>query len=619
MCRWCVVAVRYDARMKIETLLERPPWEWPEGTRDVLLEALRNRDQDGTDRRYAAELAGDLVVIDDDLADALLAVAGNRDEPVELRARAAISLGPVLEEATFEGWGEGSLSSPEPFGLDDVPISARMFDRIQDTLRLVYMDAGAPKEVRRMALEASSRAPRPWHRVAVRGSFHSGDPEWKLSAVFCMGQLGGFETEVIEALEDTEPLVQYQAVRAAGEWELAGAWPRVSALLSTPETDRRLLLAAVGAAASIRPDDAREILIRLLDRDDEEISEAIYDALNTAGAPLHGLEDEYDSDAVHGELDQEVLTKREYDSIDAIMTDLWTYDGVYKRDAIEAAIRHQAEITPRLIQLLEQIAETPGTYADDDNFEGAVYAVVLLRHFRESAAHPALMRLARLPDDTLEALFGDLITEDFGSIFYATCGGTLDSIRELVLDRKADPYIRAAAMEAMTLAVAGGVASREETIEFFEGLFSGDEAEADSGFWSFAAVSLEKLYPKHSMAVVEDAYRRHLIEEFHIGLEDFRRVLSAGKDAALARLRQELDRAIPDDIHADLSKWACFRGEGENDDEFEALLRRLDDVKTREERRASRQRSAAAAKEKKRRRKQEKKARKKGKRKKKKR
>ena len=122
----------------------------------------------------------------------------------------------------------------------------------------------------------------------------------------------------------------------------------------------------------------------------------------------------------------------------------------------------------------------------------------------------------------------------------------------------------------------------------------------------------------HSMTVIEDAYQRQLIDEFHIALEDFHRVLSAGKDAALARLRRDLDSAIPKDIHADLSKWACFRDGGSFEDDFEAMQRGFAQLMARDERRTARSRSAAAAKKRKRRRKQEKKARKKGKRKKKK-
>ena len=56
----------------------------------------------------AADLAGDLVVINDALVDALLAIVGNAAEPEELRAKAAISLGPVLEQADMR-WGRGRI------------------------------------------------------------------------------------------------------------------------------------------------------------------------------------------------------------------------------------------------------------------------------------------------------------------------------------------------------------------------------------------------------------------------------------------------------------------------------------------------------------------------------
>jgi hypothetical protein len=49
---------------------------------------------DESDRLVAAELAGDFTVINDDLADTLLAVVGSADEPEQLRAKAASN--PVL-------------------------------------------------------------------------------------------------------------------------------------------------------------------------------------------------------------------------------------------------------------------------------------------------------------------------------------------------------------------------------------------------------------------------------------------------------------------------------------------------------------------------------------------
>jgi hypothetical protein len=137
---------------------------------------------DESDRLVAAELAGDFTVINDDLADTLLAVVGSADEPEQLRAKAAISLGPVLEQAYIDGFEDP----------DDVPITERTFRSIQDSLEKIYLANSTPKEVRRRILEASVRAPETWHQDAIRYAYSSGDKEWMLTAVFSMRWVRGF-------------------------------------------------------------------------------------------------------------------------------------------------------------------------------------------------------------------------------------------------------------------------------------------------------------------------------------------------------------------------------------------------------------------------------------------
>jgi len=89
--------------MNLKTLEDMPPWEWPEGVDKMLLGILRDDQADESDRLLATELAGDFVVINDQLADVLLTILRDGDESEELRGRAAISLGPVLEYAdTYE-------------------------------------------------------------------------------------------------------------------------------------------------------------------------------------------------------------------------------------------------------------------------------------------------------------------------------------------------------------------------------------------------------------------------------------------------------------------------------------------------------------------------------------
>ena len=272
--------------MNLKTLHDTPPWEWPEDAGEMFLEILRDEQADESERLLAAELAGDSTVINDELADALLSILVSGDEPEDLRARAVISLGPALEYADIEGFDE-----PEY-----VPISEQTFTRIQKTLRKLYMDAGVPKEVRRLILEASVRAPQDWHRDAVRAAYSSYDEDWNLTAVFSMGFVRGFENQILESLDSTNPDIHYEAVCAAGNWEVDAAWSHIAGLVTAEETDKYLLLAAIEASASIRPDEAPEILVDLTESDDEDIVEAAHEAMGMA-QELAGLDcDEDDED-----------------------------------------------------------------------------------------------------------------------------------------------------------------------------------------------------------------------------------------------------------------------------------------------------------------------------------
>jgi HEAT repeat protein len=258
--------------MDLKTLKDTPPWEWPKGTAEVLLEVLRDNRAGQSDRLLASELAGDYTVISDALADALLSILSNGDEPEKVRAQAVISLGPAIEQAYIEDFEDP----------DDVPITERMFRRIQETLPRLYRDARVPKEVRRRILEASVRAPEDWHRDAVRAAYSSDDEDWNLTAVFCMRFIRGFDDKILESLNGKNPDIHYEAVCAAGNWEVDAAWPHIAGLATAEETDKSLRLAAIEAVAAIRPQEAAEILLRLIDSDDEEIVDAAYEAMGTA-------------------------------------------------------------------------------------------------------------------------------------------------------------------------------------------------------------------------------------------------------------------------------------------------------------------------------------------------
>lgn len=272
--------------MDLKILKETPPWDWPDGAGEMFLKILSDDQSEPSDRILAVELAGDFTVINDELVDALICILQDRQESEELRGKAAISLGPVIDYTDMDGFDDP----------DDVPITEATFRNIQESLRMLYRDAAVPKNVRRRILEASVRAPRDWHQDAIRAAYASDDEDWRLTAVFSMRWVGGFDTQILEALESNNPDIHYQAVCAAGNWEVDAAWEHVSKLIGAQGTDKPLLLAAIDAVANIRPKEAGVILVDLTDSDDEDIVGAAHEAMGMAEDPWFDEFDEDDDD-----------------------------------------------------------------------------------------------------------------------------------------------------------------------------------------------------------------------------------------------------------------------------------------------------------------------------------
>jgi hypothetical protein len=257
----------------LERLASTPPWEWPEDAAETLSDVLRDESAAPEDQQLAAQLAGDITVVDDAMVELLLGVLADGKRAEDVRATAAIALGPVLEQCDTDGFDEDS----------DSPISEPTFRRTRKRLSELYRDADLPVLVRRRILEAAVRAPEAWHEGAIRAAYASGDPDWVLTAVFCMQYVRGFDEEILESLRSKDAEILYEAVQAAGNAELDAAWKQIAALVTDSGTEKALRLAAIEAVVSIRPEEATELLLPLEDSPDEDIREAVEEALSLAG------------------------------------------------------------------------------------------------------------------------------------------------------------------------------------------------------------------------------------------------------------------------------------------------------------------------------------------------
>ncbi len=261
--------------MDLRYLNDVAPWDWPENAREALLRVLDDHTADESDRRLAAGLAGNLTVVNEDIATALLSILRDEQESDNLRATAACSLGPALEHMEVFGFEDP----------DDILLPETMFHDIQQTLHRLYSEERVSKELRRRSLEAAVRAPQDWQEGAIRAAYASDDEQWRLTAVFGMRFVGGFDQQILEALNSDNSDIGFQAVCAAGNWGIDAAWPQVAALVTAEQTDKPLLLAAIDAVAGIRPQEAAELLGELACSEDEEVADAACEALALAAEP----------------------------------------------------------------------------------------------------------------------------------------------------------------------------------------------------------------------------------------------------------------------------------------------------------------------------------------------
>lgn len=229
----------------------------------------------------------------------------------------------------------------------------------------------------------------------------------------------------------------------------------------------------------------------------------------------------------------------------------------YCRAELDEALTLREEITPRLLSVLDELAADPEAFAAGPGLLHA-YAVALLAHFEEPRAHLPIIRAFSLSEELQDVIWGDLATERLPAMLFRTCGGDADALRSVILDRGLEVSVRCAAMDALVVASLKGTASREETLAFFGGLFTGAEADRSSDFWNLLAGAASDLWPKQILPKLKQAFGDELITRDFIGLEEIEEILAEPSEEWLARQQDRLGLHLPADVHGYISWFDCF-------------------------------------------------------------
>lgn len=134
----------------------------------------------------------------------------------------------------------------------------------------------------------------------ILAAYNLNQHDWLVSSLFAMGRSSDqrWENEVMKMIDHEEPDIQLEAVRAAGELELASAREPLLKKLEDENLDDDVRDAVVWSLSQIGGEDVRETLEKLMedceDDDESEYLEEVLDNLNfTEG---FGLFDMFDFD-----------------------------------------------------------------------------------------------------------------------------------------------------------------------------------------------------------------------------------------------------------------------------------------------------------------------------------
>ncbi len=236
--------------------------------------------------------------------------------------------------------------------------------------------------------------------------------------------------------------------------------------------------------------------------------------------------------------------------------------------AIQAALSRREEITPLLLRVLGDAVFTVAT--EDDDTMAPLFALYILSQFREQKAFPLIIELARLPEERLDYMIGDAITEALPQFIGSTYDGNLKKIQALIEDSQVVIWSRDAALRSLLVLFKAGILEREFILNYLKNLFHHSSfIEDEDATASLIGVACD-LYPDEIYTEIKEAYEKERVNSTWIGIKDVDRTLQLGKEEVLRR-------DIYENSHCDLitdvikkTSWWAYAKESEEKNLFDA-------------------------------------------------
>ncbi|MEZ5787395.1 MAG: DUF1186 domain-containing protein [Xanthobacteraceae bacterium] len=183
----------------------------------------------------------------------------------------------------------------------------------------------------------------------------------------------------------------------------------------------------------------------------------------------------------------------------------------------------------------------------------------LLGAWRETSAYRPLARLLRLPPDEVNYALGGALTENTHQVMAAVFDGDPSPLYEIVLDERADEFVRSRMCEAVAMAAVHCNLPREEAAGFLRRCYRDLKPQDECFVWqgwqaAIALLGLVELEP-----LVEQAFSRGLISTSWLEIKHFKADLQRAIYDPAALFGPRCEYSLFGDVIEEFSSWHCYQ------------------------------------------------------------
>ena len=243
-----------------------------------------------------------------------------------------------------------------------------------------------------------------------------------------------------------------------------------------------------------------------------------------------------------------------------------TYAEGLPKEALKAATAQREEMLPLFVEEIEAfLALEP---AAREKPTPLFFIFHLLGEWRETAAYRLLARLLRVPGPEVDRIFGDGITTTSHRVMAAVFDGDPEPLYDIILDPRAEQFIRAGMCEALAMVTLRGELDRARAGRFLRDAFIEMRPQAQNYVWVGWQSAIAMLGMGDLTVLVKKAFDRGFIDSHVLGFNHFEEDLRRGIERP-GELRRADDRdcTLFGDTIDELSGWYCFSAQYRADEE----------------------------------------------------